>query len=41
MAHDTIQWLKYVMHYLNMKMKAKLVEIIDIQLGSLLKQDHV
>ena len=31
-VHDTIQWLNCVVHYLNMKMKGKLVEIIDLQL---------
>ena len=41
MAHDTIKWLKYVGHYLNMKMEEKSVEIIDLQLGSSLKWDHV
>ena len=37
MAHDTIQWLKNVMHYLNMKMKVKSVKIIDLKLCSSLK----
>ena len=31
-AHDTIQRLKYVVHYLNMKMKEKLVDIIDLKI---------
>ena len=38
-AHDTIQWLKNVVHYLNMKMKDIFVEIIDLQLFSSLKWD--
>ena len=35
--HDTIQRLKNVVHYLNMKTKETLVEIIDLQLCSSLK----
>ena len=31
-AHDTVQYLKNVVHYLNMKMSDRLVEIIDLQL---------
>ena len=41
MAHDTIQWLKCVVHYLNMKMKVKSAEIINLQLCSSLKWEHV
>ena len=41
LAHDTIQWLKCVLHYLNMKMKEKSVEIIDLKFGSSLKWDWV
>ena len=37
LAQDTIKWLKFVVHYLNMKLKDKLVEIIDLQLCSSLK----
>ena len=36
-AHDTIQLLKCVVHYLNTKVKEKSVEITDLQLGSPLK----
>ena len=36
-SHDTIQCLNCVVHYLNIKMKEKPVDIIDLQLGSLLK----
>ena len=31
-AHDKIQWMKNVVHYLNMKIPDILVEIIDLQL---------
>ena len=41
MDHDTIQWLKNVVHYLNIKMKGKSVEIIGLQLCSSLKWDGV
>ena len=41
LAHDTIQWLKFVVQYLNMNMKEKLIEINDLQLGSLIKWDQV
>ena len=41
MAHDTIQWLKNVVHYLNMKTKGKPVDIIDLQILSSLKWDGV
>ena len=37
LSHDTIQLLKCVVHYLNMKMKEKSVEIVDLQLCSSLK----
>ena len=30
-AHDTIQWLNCVVHYLNMKIKEKWFEIIDLK----------
>ena len=36
-AHDTIQCLKNVVHYLNMKMLDILVEILDLKLFSSLK----
>ena len=36
-AHETIQCLKNVVHYLNMKMPDILVEIIDLKLCSSLK----
>ena len=36
-AHDTIQCLKNVVHYLNMKMTDILVGIIDLQLCCSLK----
>ena len=41
LSHNTIQELNCVVHYLNIKMKEKSVEIIDFQLGSLLKLYHV
>ena len=41
LVHDTIQWLHCIIHYLNMKMKGKSVEIIDLQLCSSLKWDGV
>ena len=41
MAHDTIQRLICVVRFLKMKMKEKLVEIIDLQLFSSLKWDYV
>ena len=37
LMHDKIQWLNYVVHYLNMKMKWKSAEIIDLKLCSPLK----
>ena len=37
LVQDTIKWLNCVMYYLNMKMKEKLVEIIDLKLCSSLK----
>ena len=40
-AHDTIQWLNYVIHYLNMKIKGTCVEIIDLKLCISLKWDGV
>ena len=40
-AHDTIQLLKNVVYYLNIKMKGKLVEILDLQLYCSLKWDGV
>ena len=40
-AHDTIQWMKIIVHYLNMKVRYILVEIIDLQLFSSLKWDGV
>ena len=36
-SHNTIQCLKNVVHYLNMKIPDILVEIIDLQLCSSLK----
>ena len=36
-AYDTIQCLKNIIHYLNMKMPDMLVEIIDLQFFSSLK----
>ena len=39
LSHDRIQRLNCGVHYLNMKMKEKSVEIIDIQLCSSLKLD--
>ena len=40
-AHETIQWLNYVLHYLNMKIKGKWVEIMDLKFCSSLKWDGV
>ena len=40
-AHDTIQCLENVLHYLNMKMPGILVEIIDLQICSSLKWDSL
>ena len=40
-SQDTIQWLTCVVQYLNMKMKVKLVEIIDLKRFSSLKWDGV
>ena len=40
-VHDTIQRLNFVVHTLNMIMKKKSVEIIDLQLCSSLKLDGV
>ena len=40
-SHDTIQWLRFVVHYLNMKIKGKLVEIVYLKPFSSLKWDHV
>ena len=40
LVQDTIHWMKCVVHYLNMKMKGKSVEIIELRLGGLLKRDH-
>ena len=37
MDNDTIQQLKNVVHNLNMKMKGKLVDLIDLQICSLLE----
>ena len=37
LMYDTIQRLNCVVHYLNMKLKEKLVEIIDLQLCNSLK----
>ena len=37
LAHDTMQFLKNVVHYLNMKMPDILVEIIDLQPFSSIK----
>ena len=36
-VHDTIQCLKNIVHYLNMKMPDLLVEIIDLQIFTSLK----
>ena len=41
LAHDTIQCLNFVVHYLNMKIKGKWVDIIDFKLCSSLKWDGV
>ena len=40
-SHDTIQRLNCVVHYLNMKIKGKWIEIIDFKLCSSLKLDGV
>ena len=40
-SHDKIQWLNCVVHYLNMKMKVKSVDIIDLKTCSSLKLDDV
>ena len=37
LVQDTIQWLNCVVHYLNMKVKWKLVEKINVKLCSSLK----
>ena len=41
LSHDTIQWLKCVVRYLNMKMKETSVKIIDLKFVSSLKWYHV
>ena len=41
LVQDTNQWLNFVVHYLNMNMKGKTDEIIDLQLSNSLKWDYM
>ena len=41
MAHNTIQWLKCIVHYLDMKIKEKYAEMVELKFVSSLKYDCV
>ena len=41
LVHDTIQWLNWVVHYLNVKINWKLVEKTNAQLWSALKWERM